>query len=78
MMTTHVTVNGEAVVLDAPTSIQELVARVMSERNESETATERGGIAVAVNNDVIPRGSWSTTPVRAGDRVEILTATQGG
>ena len=36
------------------------------------------GVAVAVNGAVVPRGAWSQTPVSAGDRVEVLIATQGG
>ncbi len=36
------------------------------------------GIAVAVNGEVVPRGSWSGRGLRDGDRVEVLTAAQGG
>jgi sulfur carrier protein len=36
------------------------------------------GVAVAVNGEVVPRTAWAQTPLRAGDRVEVLTATQGG
>jgi sulfur carrier protein len=36
------------------------------------------GIAAAVNGDVIPRGSWAATLLRAGDQVEVVTAVQGG
>jgi sulfur carrier protein len=36
------------------------------------------GVAVAVNGEVVPRARWSRTPLRPGDRVEVLTATQGG
>ena len=36
------------------------------------------GIAVARNGDVVPRSSWERTPVRAGDRIEIVTAVAGG
>jgi sulfur carrier protein len=36
------------------------------------------GIAVAVNDEVVPRHSWSTTPLTAGARIEVLTAVQGG
>ena len=36
------------------------------------------GIAVAVNADVIPRGAWELTGLRTGDRIEVLTAVQGG
>lgn len=36
------------------------------------------GVAVAVNDAVVPRGSWATTHVAPGDRVEVVTAVQGG
>ena len=40
--------------------------------------TAQTGVAVAVNGEVVPRGEWPTTPLRDGDRVEVLTASQGG
>jgi sulfur carrier protein len=36
------------------------------------------GIAVAVNDAVVPRRVWKTTILAPGDRVEVLTAVQGG
>jgi len=36
------------------------------------------GVAVAVNGEVVPRGQWPATALAAGDRVEVLTAAQGG
>lgn len=36
------------------------------------------GVAIAVDSSVVPRASWSTTTVRDGAVVEILTAVQGG
>lgn len=36
------------------------------------------GIAVAVNGCVVPRDRWPGTVLRAGDRVEVLSASQGG
>jgi sulfur carrier protein len=38
----------------------------------------RSGLAVAVNDEVVPRSRWATVALREGDRVEILTAAQGG
>jgi sulfur carrier protein len=39
---------------------------------------EGRGVAVAVDGEVVPRGSWSDTPLRDGAQVEILAAVQGG
>lgn len=36
------------------------------------------GIAVAVNEEVVTRAEWSSTPLADGDRIEVLTAVQGG
>lgn len=36
------------------------------------------GVAVAVNDEVVPRAAWQATALRPGDRVEVLTAVQGG
>ena len=36
------------------------------------------GIAVAVNGEVVPRAAWTATPLRSGDRVDIVRARQGG
>ncbi|MDX1439901.1 MAG: sulfur carrier protein ThiS [Rubricoccaceae bacterium] len=36
------------------------------------------GVAVAVNDAVVHKTSWSKTRVHAGDRVELITASQGG
>lgn len=36
------------------------------------------GVAVAVNGTVVPRAGWERSELREGDRVEVLTAVQGG
>jgi sulfur carrier protein len=36
------------------------------------------GVAAALNETVVPRAQWPSTPVSDGDRVEVLTAVQGG
>ncbi|MEZ0093737.1 sulfur carrier protein ThiS [Streptacidiphilus sp. EB129] len=36
------------------------------------------GVAAAVNEAVVPRSAWGATALSADDRVEILTAVQGG
>ena len=40
--------------------------------------SDQKGIAVALNNAVIPRTGWSNTILRSGDRITIIRATQGG
>lgn len=39
---------------------------------------ERRGIAIAVNDKVIRRSDWGAERIAEGDRIEIITALQGG
>ncbi|ANM28901.1 thiamine biosynthesis protein ThiS [Acidobacteria bacterium Mor1] len=36
------------------------------------------GVALALNEEVVHRARWQETPLSEGDRVEIVTAVQGG
>jgi sulfur carrier protein len=65
----QITVNGKPRQLGASTSLAELV-RAVSDRDK--------GIAVALNNEVVPRGSWGETAISDGDRIDVVTAVQGG
>ena len=65
----HVSVNGEARVLAGPVTLDVLVAAL---------TTAPSGVAAALNETVVPRGRWSSTALADGDRVEVLTAVQGG
>jgi len=65
----QLTVNGKPTDVGGELSLAELVRQV----SDRET-----GIAVALNGDVVPRGDWSSTTVRGGDRVDVVTAVQGG
>ena len=39
---------------------------------------ERKGVAVAVNDAVVPRSVWAQRPLAEGERVLVIRATQGG
>lgn len=41
-------------------------------------AIVRERVAVMVNGDVIPRARLAETPLREGDRIEIITMVGGG
>ncbi|MFG3440524.1 sulfur carrier protein ThiS [Nonomuraea sp. NPDC047897] len=64
-----VTINGDAREVPDGTTVAQAV-RILT----GLTA----GVAVAVNDEVVTRGTWETTPLRDSDRVEVLTAVQGG
>jgi sulfur carrier protein len=34
--------------------------------------------AIALNYDVLPKGRWAETKLKAGDEIEIITPRQGG
>lgn len=36
------------------------------------------GSAVVVDGEVVPRGEWQNYQLRPGQRVEVITAVQGG
>jgi sulfur carrier protein len=65
-----ITVNGAATELAGATVADLLVARMDDPRPS--------GIAVAVNEEVVPRDDWPKWPLADGDVVEIVTAVQGG
>jgi sulfur carrier protein len=39
---------------------------------------QRRGVAVAVNDMVVPRGEWAARALQAEDRVLVISAIQGG
>ena len=65
----HLTVNGTSREVTGALSVGALVAEITEARR---------GVAVAVNGEVVPRSTWATAGLRDGDRVEVLTAAQGG
>ncbi|MEV0095708.1 sulfur carrier protein ThiS [Streptomyces sp. NPDC050738] len=65
----NISVNGDARTLTPGTTLDLLVATL---------SAAPSGVAAAVNETVVPRGQWPATALGDGDRVEILTAVQGG
>lgn len=67
-----ITLNGEPFELAAETeSVRDVLI-------QSDIDTERQGIAVALNDAVVPRARWESAPVSPGDVVEVIGAVQGG
>jgi sulfur carrier protein len=52
-----------------PGTVADLLARI---------GAPARGVAVAVDGEVIPRSQWSSTELRDGASVEVLTAAAGG
>ncbi|MBC7748766.1 MAG: sulfur carrier protein ThiS [Methylotenera sp.] len=43
-----------------------------------EIPIKQNGIAVAINNTVIPKSNWNLHPLQETDDILIISATQGG
>ncbi len=68
----HLIINGESRQFE-PRQIESLTSLMRALEIKEATGT-----AVAVNDEVIPRGQWQTHTLRPGDRVEVIRATSGG
>ena len=66
-----VAVNGERCALPAGGALVDLLATLQIDR-------ETRGVAVAVNDELVPGAQWAGCRLQAGDRVEIVRAVQGG
>lgn len=62
--------NNEEVMLQATSDLQSLLAE--------KGLAEKKGIAVAVNENVIPKKDWDTYILNENDSVLVIKATQGG
>ncbi|MEM9992344.1 MAG: sulfur carrier protein ThiS [Bacteroidota bacterium] len=66
----EIQVNGKTHTLSAATSITTLLSVLQVQ--------QQTGIAIAINDVVVPRPEWPTTLVNNQDDILIITATQGG
>ncbi|QHA09576.1 sulfur carrier protein ThiS [Streptomyces broussonetiae] len=64
-----ISVNGERRDVAAGTALDSVVRSLVAAPS---------GVAAAVNETVVPRTQWAGTFLTEGDRVEVLTAVQGG
>ncbi|GAA5077374.1 sulfur carrier protein ThiS [Streptomyces sp. SID10815] len=65
----NISVNGESRSVASGTALDAVVR---------ELTAAPSGVAAALNETVVPRARWSATVLAEGDRVEVLTAVQGG
>lgn len=63
--------NNEMITIDA----NEISVHGLLELHQM---SERKGLAVAVNDSVIPKSNWQEHHVLDNDNILIITATQGG
>lgn len=65
----QVQVNGKDEIIDPGMTVAGLVARFNLQPKH---------VAVEVNCDLVPRRAFDTTPLKEGDRIEIVTLVGGG
>ncbi|MBI2059830.1 MAG: sulfur carrier protein ThiS [Nitrospirae bacterium] len=66
-----VSVNGEMVSVDENAVLSDVIRNL-------QLSPEQSGTAVAVNDEVIPKGRWGSLRIQMGDRIEIVRPVQGG
>jgi len=66
----EVTVNQQSHILSETCSVEELVLNVLKRQSK--------GLAVAVNQMIVPKSNWENQRLNSGDQIVVITATQGG
>ncbi|OFT91666.1 sulfur carrier protein ThiS [Corynebacterium sp. HMSC28B08] len=67
------TVNQEERTSDGPVTIAEVVRQEIG-----PDGTDAKGLAVALNQSVVPRSRWDEQTLNDGDEIDLLVAVQGG
>lgn len=66
----EITVNNISQKIEANTTLHDIAFFILGEKQK--------GIAIALNNKVIPKSEWQTTHLKLNDNLLIIKATQGG
>ena len=69
-MSDMIFINGERKPLSSSTLIELL--------EENGVDSSKGGVAVALNGEVVPRADWAQTSMKTDDKVEIVHIVRGG
>lgn len=64
-------VNGKEKTFERSLTLQTLMSQL-------DLQTDRKGVALCLNMQVIPKESWESTELSDGDKVEIVIAAPGG
>jgi len=67
-----ITLNGASSTVASDASVADVL------RGMNLDPTKPKGIAVAVNDEVVPKSAWQGRQIQEKDRVEVITARQGG
>ncbi len=63
-------INGKEQDIEPTSTIDDLFRQMKIERNK--------GLAMALNNEVVPKDKWKETSLSENDKVLIIRATSGG
>lgn len=66
----EITYNDQIQEVKEETSVSEFVF--------SQIGEKQNGIAVAINEAIVPKSEWAKTYLKANDNLLIIKATQGG
>lgn len=66
----QITVNNEKIEIEEGANVSTLV--------QSTDSIPKSGIAIAINQEVIPTGLWDSQIIQSNDNILIIQATQGG
>ena len=66
----RITLNGESV----PITSRDLPGLLAEQGIEADS----GGVAVALNGEVVPRAEWAQTQLKPNDKIEIVHIVRGG
>ena len=74
-----VTVNGVPQPWRPGLTVQDVVTALLDDGTPAAAGCAGPtGVAAALDEAIVPRGLWASTPVPAGASVEVVTAVQGG
>ncbi|ALJ00780.1 sulfur carrier protein ThiS [Rufibacter tibetensis] len=65
-----ISVNNQPVPFTSGSSLSSLLQELQF--------AEKKGIAIAVNQQIVPKSTWATYTLAENDKVTIIQATQGG
>jgi sulfur carrier protein len=65
-------VNNQPVAVEEHATLETVIASL------EQVPTGCGGMAVAVNDELVPRAEWAAHTLQEGDRVLVIKAAYGG
>ena len=67
----QVTINGKNESINENISLRDFILTMNLPQGER-------GIAACINLEIIPKDEWKNTPIKEGDRLDIVEAAPGG